>query len=190
MAPIWKFSSSPFLPASRRRSAIEVLSSLCRAHQARHSQRSGYLTSLLGIDAAACLGAVASKAPFSTRKGLTIRTRNQAVTLRMAILAVSLGSWLAGPAHGQQPPPDLCGTPFNPAPAISPTIDATLAGPQSDAAFACLMWQSFIELNWPALSAAPGRPDVVSSITPFTRLFGTTFSGRTCRGKRVLTLTA
>jgi hypothetical protein len=58
-----------------------------------------------------------------------------------------------------QAPPDLCGTASNPPPAMAPTIFPKLVGPQSDAAFACLMWQSFIHLNWPARTDAPGTPD-------------------------------
>ncbi len=54
---------------------------------------------------------------------------------------------------------DLCGQYTNHRPALAPTIDAALVGPTSDAAFGCLAWQSFIYLNWPVRSGAPGVPD-------------------------------
>ncbi len=64
----------------------------------------------------------------------------------------------AAAAHAQAPI-SICGDTSNPLPVIAPEILPKLVGHQSDAAFACLMWQSFIHLNWPARTDAPGTPD-------------------------------
>jgi len=82
---------------------------------------------------------------------ISCKMRALPMVLRL-IAAVSF----AAAAHAQAPP-DLCGT--HPPPAVAPTIFPNLVGTQTDAAFACLMWQSFIHLNWPARTDAPGTPD-------------------------------
>jgi hypothetical protein len=76
----------------------------------------------------------------------------------LMVLRLVASVLFATAAHAQAPS-DLCGAAPNPLPVIAPTIFPKLLGHRSDAAFACLMWQSFIHLNWPARTDAPGMPD-------------------------------
>jgi hypothetical protein len=62
----------------------------------------------------------------------------------------------AASAHAQTP--RECDPSFPP-PAIAPTIFTKIARTQAFANFPCVMWQSFIYLNWPARADAPGMPD-------------------------------
>jgi len=75
--------------------------------------------------------------------------------------------FVAPVAHAQTPPADLCGISEQYAPVISPKIFPGPISPQSDQALECVMWQSFIYLNWPAQEIAPGSPDA-------TKPFGST----------------
>jgi hypothetical protein len=69
------------------------------------------------------------------------------------------------PAAAQALPSDgICGPFVQMQPELKPVIAGAVPGPASDHAFGCMMWQSFIYLNWPA--GAPGEPDVA---TPFGR---------------------
>ena len=75
-----------------------------------------------------------------------------ALTLLRIIAAVSF----AANAHAQIP--HDCNPSFPP-PVIAPTLFTKVARAQAFANFPCVMWQSFIYLNWPALTDAPGMPD-------------------------------
>jgi hypothetical protein len=80
----------------------------------------------------------------------------------VAVLLLGLSVTHGGPAEPPQSaplPPCPCGGPLNKQPAISPTIYASFNSTQGDAAVDCFMWQTFIYLNWPALTGSPGQPD-------------------------------
>ncbi len=53
----------------------------------------------------------------------------------------------------------VCPGTFLSAPAVAPIIQTTRPGQESDAAYDCLMWQTFIYLNWPAQTGRRGTPD-------------------------------
>lgn len=55
-----------------------------------------------------------------------------------------------------------CG-PFNPGPVLKPIGFSPFATSQSDAAVDCYMWQTFINLNWPAASGQRGLPNAGAS---------------------------
>jgi len=75
----------------------------------------------------------------------------------IALLIAALG--LFGTAAAAAEPEELCG-PFVPLKiAVAPVIDTNPGASATDHAFGCLMWQSFIYLNWPALASAPGEAD-------------------------------
>jgi hypothetical protein len=109
------------------------------AHWSRHNRAGKHVASFLHVDPSA---------------------ENELQNARpiLMVLRVIAAVLFAAAAHAQAPP-DLCGAASNPPPVMAPTIFPNLVGPRSDAAFDCLMWQSFIHLNWPARADAPGTPD-------------------------------
>jgi hypothetical protein len=56
-------------------------------------------------------------------------------------------------------PAELCGPFVNVEIELAPVISVDIAGSATDHAFGCMMWQSFIYLDWPALAGSPGEPD-------------------------------
>jgi hypothetical protein len=77
--------------------------------------------------------------------------------LRLLLGALALAAF--GPPALAAEAEELCGPFVGLHLEIAPVIDTDTKGPASDHAFACLMWQSFIYLNWPARADAPGEPD-------------------------------
>jgi hypothetical protein len=61
-----------------------------------------------------------------------------------------------GPAFAED---GLCPGTTVAAPVIAPVISSSMPNQQSDAAYDCMMWQSFIYLNWPVLSGQRGNAD-------------------------------
>ncbi|HXZ01419.1 MAG TPA: hypothetical protein VEI03_15600 [Stellaceae bacterium] len=79
------------------------------------------------------------------------RHRHRLAALLLALFCAAPGSAMAADAG------ELCGSFVRLKIELAPVIRADAGGPASDHSFACLMWQSFIYLNWPA--KAPGEPD-------------------------------
>jgi hypothetical protein len=75
---------------------------------------------------------------------------------RLAALLLALACLLPGAARADEAA-ELCGPFISFQIELKPVIRADPGGAVSDHTFGCLMWQSFIYLNWPAL--APGEPD-------------------------------
>ncbi len=76
----------------------------------------------------------------------------------------SAGLFLAGALALGAPAPalaagDVCPGTSLPAPRIAPVISTTRPIEASDAAYDCMMWQTFIYLNWPARPGRNGVPD-------------------------------
>ncbi len=77
-------------------------------------------------------------------------------TKAIACLAVALSIAGAGTAHAQAK--FGCGGTNPTAPTISPNL-TTKGADRTDLGFACMMWQNFVALNWPALAGQRGMPD-------------------------------
>jgi hypothetical protein len=54
---------------------------------------------------------------------------------------------------------ELCGPYASVQVTLAPDIHTDIGASGNDHAFGCLMWQSFLHLNWPVLAGSPGEPD-------------------------------
>ncbi len=77
----------------------------------------------------------------------------------IGLLAAALSLAFLRTAAAATEPEELCGPFVQLQIAVAPLIDTNPGASATDHAFGCLMWQSFIYLNWPALADAPGEPD-------------------------------
>jgi hypothetical protein len=75
-----------------------------------------------------------------------------------AALALTLAAASAAAAP-QDAAETLCGPFVDLRLELAPLLHARVDGSMTDHAFGCLMWQSFIYLNWPAQAKSPGEPD-------------------------------
>src|SRR4051794_154103 len=101
--------------------------------------------------------------PRLTGEGEKMYQSKTITSIAMAIgfLPAAFAAMLFAPRiHAQtSPPSDLCGISEQYTPAISPKIFSGPISPQSDQALECVMWQSFIYLNWPSQDGIAGSPD-------------------------------
>jgi hypothetical protein len=78
--------------------------------------------------------------------------------MRSVLMLLRLIAAVSFAANARAQIPRDCAASFPP-PVVAPTIFTNLARAQAFANFPCVMWQSFIYLNWPARTDAPGMPD-------------------------------
>jgi hypothetical protein len=83
-----------------------------------------------------------------------------ATVVTVGFLPPVLDAMLFAPGtRAQTLPSDLCGISEQYTPVVSPKIYSGPISPQSDQALECVMWQSFIYLNWPSEDGVAGSPD-------------------------------
>jgi hypothetical protein len=75
------------------------------------------------------------------------------------IVAAGLALGVASGAPARAAPAELCGPYVSAQVTLAPDIHTDIGASGNDHAFGCLMWQSFIYLNWPVLTGSPGEPD-------------------------------
>jgi hypothetical protein len=75
------------------------------------------------------------------------------------IVAAGLALGVASGAPARAAPAELCGPYVSAQVTLAPDIHTDIGASGNDHAFGCLMWQSFLYLNWPVLAGLPGEPD-------------------------------
>jgi hypothetical protein len=80
------------------------------------------------------------------------------INLRRAVPA-ALALAIAAAAPVAAAPTELCGPYASVQVKLAPDIHTEIGASGNDHAVGCLMWQSFISLNWPVLTGSPGEPD-------------------------------
>jgi hypothetical protein len=74
-------------------------------------------------------------------------------------MAAGLALAIASIAPAAAAPVELCGPYASVQVRLAPDIHTDIGASGNDHAFGCLMWQSFLYLNWPVLRGSPGEPD-------------------------------
>jgi hypothetical protein len=80
------------------------------------------------------------------------------MSLRRIVVA-GLTLAIASVATARAAPAELCGPYVSVQVRLAPDIQTDIGASGNDHAFGCLMWQSFLYLNWPVLAGSPGEPD-------------------------------